>query len=144
MAYCRQPVRQVWVHRAYGWVLYDLIKHQVEEFEQKRVSAGHLVNRFSALLSEYRQFGASVRPDLLHSMLLTQVLKGARVWPGFLDFACWWGPENFRDEDKQPYLPPEGRETPSLLTRFFYAVGRETSHRVKEIPRPARLGRGAT
>jgi len=130
----RENPTDAWVHRAYGWVLYDLLKHHVAEFEEKRVSPGHLANRFSALLGEYRQFGASVRPDLLHSMLLTQVLKGARVWSGFLDFARWWGPEYFREEDKQPYIPPEGRETPSLLTRFIYAVGREASHRVKDIP----------
>jgi tetratricopeptide (TPR) repeat protein len=123
----------VWTHRAYGWVLYDLIKHEVDEFEAKRVSPGHLANRFNAMLSEYRQFAEHVRPDLLHSRMLDQVLKGQRAWDGFLDFARWWGAEYLREEDRQPYIPPEGREVPSLAARYLYAIGRDASSRAQEI-----------
>jgi len=123
----------IWIQRAYGWVLYDLVKRDVEAFERHEISPGELVNRFGVLIGEYRRFGENLRPDLLHSMLLTQVLKGSRIWLGFLDFALWWGPEYFRDEDRKAYEPPGGREMPSLALRYVYAVGREASHRATEI-----------
>ena len=130
--YAADP-NDIWNQRAYGWVLYDFIKQAVEAFEAKREQPGQLANRLGALLGEYRQFGENVRPDLLHSQLLTQVLKASRVWQGFLDFARWWGPGYFRAEDKQPYTPPEGREVPSLAIRYVYAVGWQVTHGATEV-----------
>lgn len=71
---------------------------------------------------------------MLHSLLLAQVLKVSRVWPGFLAFARWWGPEYCRPEDKQPYRADDGRLLPSLEMRLFHAIDREVSHRADALP----------
>jgi hypothetical protein len=121
--------QDIWMQRAYGWVLYDLLKREIDAFENQTVSAAHLVDRLDTFLREYRRFGENIGPDLLHSQMLNLALKGSRSWPRFLDFARWWGAKwganSFRDEDHQPYQHPEGREMPSLALRYIYAVGRE-------------------
>ena len=38
------------------------------------------------------------KPDLLHSMILMQVLKIDKEWERFLGFAKWWGVDNFRQD----------------------------------------------
>ncbi len=124
-----------WMQRAYGWVLYDLIKHEVLEFVAKRIPPGQLANRLNTWISEYRQFGANERPGMLHSHLLQQVMKASSVWPAFLEFARWWGPEFFAEEDRMPFVPVDGgREVPSLATRYVYAVGREAARQAADIP----------
>jgi tetratricopeptide (TPR) repeat protein len=122
-----------YLQRAYGWVIYDLVKQEAQLFEQGKSSPGRVVNRLNEWLSDYRQFGANERPGMLHSLLLTQVLKGGRAWPGFLEFAQWWGPEYCRPEDKEPYKADNGKLLPSMEMRLFYAIGREASHRADEL-----------
>lgn len=125
----------IWMQRAYGWVLYDLIKHAVQEFEDKQIPPGRLANQLNTWLREYHQFGAHERPGMLHSYLLQQVVKASSVWPAFLKFARWWGPEYFTEEDRKPFVPPDGgREVPSLATRYVYAVGREAARQAADIP----------
>ncbi len=122
-----------YIQQAYGWVLYGLLKREVEDFEQKRCSPGHVAHRFNEYLEIYMQFSAIERPGMLHSLLLTQVLKGSRVWSGFLPFARWWGPEFVRDEDKEPYILPDGKAAPGLEMRLFYAIGRAAVHDVQSV-----------
>jgi len=117
--------QDIWMQRAYGWVLYDLLKREIDAFENQKVSAVHLVDCLDNFLREYARFGKNIRPDLLHSQMLNLALKGSRSWPRFLAFARWWDSDSFRDEDRQPYQHPEGREMPSLALRYAYAVGRE-------------------
>lgn len=125
----------IWMQHAYGWVLYDLIKHAVQEFEDKQIPPGRLANLLNTWLREYHQFGANERPGMLHSNLLQQVVKASSVWPAFLKFARWWGPEYFTEEDRKPFRPPDGgREVPSLATRYVYAVGREAARQAADIP----------
>ncbi len=123
----------LYIQRAYGWVLYELVKHEVEALEKSRSSSGQVANRFNECLAEYRQFGENDRPGMLHSLLLNQVLKGSRVWPGFLGFARWWGPEFLTDDDRKPYNLPNGKAAPSLSMRFLYAVGREALHQAQSV-----------
>ncbi len=111
-AYAATP-DDLYLQRAYGWVIYDLVKHEGVLFEIQKISPGRLANRFDEWLSEYRQFGAGERPGMLHSLLLNQVLKGSKAWPGFLEFAQWWGPEYLRPEDKEPYTAEDGKHLPS-------------------------------
>jgi tetratricopeptide (TPR) repeat protein len=125
--------QDIWVQRAYGWVLYDLLKREIESFQVTSNDVAHLAARLDSMIREYRQFGASIRPDLLHSQILTLILKVSREWPRFLDFARWWDPTAFRPEDRQPYQPPGGREIPSLGIRYAYAVGREALHHAANL-----------
>jgi hypothetical protein len=118
----------IYLQRAYGWVIYGLVKREVEALENNQSSPGRVANRFNEWLAEYRQFGENERPGMLHSLLLNQVLKGSRAWPGFLEFARWWGPEFLSDDDRKPYVLPNGKAAPSLALRFYYAIGREVLH----------------
>ncbi len=113
-----------YLQRAYGWVLYDLVKREVAAFEAKKIVPGRLAARFNEWLADYRKLDGVERPGMLHSLLLNQVLKGGGAWPGFLDFAWWWGPATLRDEDRQPYQTNDGKSLPSLEMRLAYAVGR--------------------
>lgn len=122
-----------YLQRAYGWVIYDLVKQEAQLFEQGKSSPGKVANRLNEWLSDYRQFGANERPGMLHSLLLTQVLKVGKAWPGFLEFAQWWGPAYCRPEDKEPYKADNGKLLPSMEMRLFYAIGREASHRAGEL-----------
>jgi hypothetical protein len=122
-----------YLQRAYGWVIYDLVKQEAQLFEQGKSSPGKVANRLNEWLTDYRQFGANERPGMLHTLLLTQVLKVGKAWPGFLEFAQWWGPEYCRPEDKEPYKADNGKLLPSMEMRFFYAIGREASHRAGEL-----------
>lgn len=121
-----------YLQRAYGWVIYDLVKQEAQLFEQGKSSPGKVANRLNEWLSDYRQFGANERPGMLHSLLLTQVLKVGKAWPGFLEFAQWWGPEYCRPEDKEPYKADNGKLLPSMEMRLFYAIGRKASHSADE------------
>jgi len=123
----------IYLQRAYGWVIYDLVKQEAQLCEQGKSSPGKVANRLSEWLSDYRHFGANERPGMLHSLLLTQVLKVGKAWPGFLEFAQWWGPEYCRPEDKEPYKADNGKLLPSIEMRLFYAIGREASHRAGEL-----------
>jgi hypothetical protein len=114
-------------------VIYDLVKRETQLFGEKKCPQGKLANRLNDWLKDYRLFGANERPGMLHSLLLNQVLKGSRVWPPFLEFARWWGPEYVRPEDKEPYKADNGKSLPSLEMRLFYAIAREVSHRANEL-----------
>lgn len=122
-----------YLQRAYGWVIYDLVKQEAQLFEQGKSSPGKVANRLNEWLADYRQFGGNERPGMLHSLLLTQILKVGKVWPGFLEFARWWGPEYCRPEDKETYKADNGKSLPSMEMRLFYAIGREASHRADEL-----------
>ncbi len=119
-----QAPQDAFLQRAYGWVIYDLVKREVRLYEADEIPAGRLANRFSEWLADYERLDLIDRPGLLHSLLLTQILKGGRVWQGFLRFARWWDPKNLRDEDKQPYKNEDGKLLPNLEMRLLYAMGR--------------------
>lgn len=123
----------IYLQRAYGWVIYDLVKQEAQLFEQSKSSPGKVANRLNEWLADYRQFGANERPGMLHSLLLTQILKVGKVWPGFLEFARWWGPEYCRPEDKEPYNADNGIPLHSLEMRLLSAIGREASHRANQL-----------
>ncbi len=131
-AFAQEP-DDLWIQRAYGWVLFDLLKQETESFESQKAPPAHLAKRFDELLGEYHLFADNIRPDLLHSQILAKVLKGSKVWHRFLAFARWWDPASFRAEDREPYKPPEGREIPSLRIRYTYAVAREALHHGSEV-----------
>nr|WP_157991593.1 hypothetical protein [Caldimonas tepidiphila] len=112
------------IQRAYGLVLYGILKQELEDLESLRMSRSHFAHRFELWLAEYQVFGGKERPDLLHSCMLNLALKASRSWPGFLQFARWWGPQHLRAEDREPYTPPGGKPIPSVEMRLYYAIGR--------------------
>ncbi|WP_298236613.1 tetratricopeptide repeat protein [uncultured Azohydromonas sp.] len=117
--------RDLYIQRAYGWVLYFIAKAEVEELEQQRMSQADFADRFPLWLTEFQSFGANERPGMLYSCLLNRAVKSHRSWSGFLEFARWWDPCHLRPEDREPFVLPNGKQAPSLEMRFFYAIGRE-------------------
>lgn len=113
-----------YLQQAYGWVLFDFIKKDVKSFEASEKSASQLGIAFTNLLREYAKLDNIERPGLLHSQMLTQVLKGNKAWPNFLAFAKWWNPAVLREEDCTPYKTEDGNTIPSLQMRLAYAIGR--------------------
>jgi tetratricopeptide (TPR) repeat protein len=125
----------IYLQRAYGWVIYDLVKQEILLFEQGKSSSSKVTNRLNEWLSDYKKFGAHERPGMLHSLLLIQVLKASKVWANFLEFAQWWDPEYCRPEDKKPYKTDNGKLLPSTEMRLFYAIGREASNPTNNSPK---------
>ncbi|MCF7983066.1 MAG: hypothetical protein K9L70_01560 [Thiohalocapsa sp.] len=117
----------LWLRRAAGWLFYDLIKRDVEGFGAGRIPRGRLIAHLDQWLGEYARGGKADCPGLLHSLLLTQVLKVSREWPRFLGFARWWDPACLRPEDREPFEFDNGKRLASLELRLVYAVGRAIS-----------------
>ncbi len=119
--------RDSYLQVAYGWVLYALVKREAEAFEKGRIPPGRVTALFNEWLTEYKQLDLLQRPDSLHSLLLTQllkVLKGAKAWSGFLQFVRWADPQALRPEDREPFQMNNGKQGPSLEMRLLYAISR--------------------
>lgn len=113
------------IQGAYGWVLYEQLKRDIDAFEKSEVSLEHLIGTLNQVADEYRRLDALQKPELLHSRLFSLMLKTADNWPEFIPFARWWGFENFRDDDCKPFTPSNGgRPIPSIQMRAFYVVGK--------------------
>ena len=117
----------LWLRRAAGWLFYDLIKQDVEGFDAGRVPRGQLIVHLDQWLREYSRGGKADCPGLLHSLLLTQVLKVSKEWPRFLAFARWWDPACLRPEDRDAFKLANGKFLASLELRLVYGVGRAIS-----------------
>lgn len=113
-----------YLQNAYGWVIHDKLKRAGTALKRDEISGSDAESILDEYVNEYFRLGQIRRPDLLHSLILQCVLKMGKSWPRFLGFARWWGPDNFREEDLQPYLTNDGKELPSLAQRFSYAVAR--------------------
>ncbi|WP_119157591.1 DUF7017 domain-containing protein [Caldimonas tepidiphila] len=118
--------RDPYLQRAYGWVLYDIVKLDVRDLENQRLPKGEFAHRFGLWMAEYQALDDLDRPGLLYSLMLNLAVKASRAWPGpgFLEFARWWGPQHLRAEDLQPYTPADGKTVASLGLRLHYAIGR--------------------
>lgn len=110
---------------AVGWLLYALVKRDVADFAAGQRSRDDLVLHLDEWLRQYTRGGKPNAPDLLHSLLMTQVLKVAREWPNFLAFArWWWNPSLLRQEDRTPFETSDGKTIASLELRLIHAVAR--------------------
>ncbi|WP_296697462.1 tetratricopeptide repeat protein [Thiocapsa sp. UBA6158] len=117
----------LWLNRASGWLFYELIKRDINAFEEGRISRGELIAHLDAWLRQYARGGQADCPGLLHSLMLTLVVKVDREWPRFLAFARWWDPRFLRTEDREGFKLDNGKTVASLEMRFVYAVARAIS-----------------
>ncbi len=108
---------------AYGWVIYFRLKNIPEDLQAKKITPGKSISLLNYYINLYAKLNLIDKPDLLHSMILTQVLK-IDNWDRFLGFAKWWGVDNFREEDLKPLKLKNGKKLTSLNLRFYYRVGR--------------------
>lgn len=113
------------IQGAYGWVLYEDLKRNVEAYANEKVSFGKIIQALNHIADEYRRLENLKRPDLLHSLLLQQFMKVSNEWPSLIPFLRWWGLGNFRQEDRQPFQPKDGdRAVASLEMRVLHAVAK--------------------
>lgn len=96
-----------YLRNIFGWVLYDKVKLVVDRARTHQGNAGSAAGEVRALLREYARLDLP-RPELLFSLLLSQVLRV----PGKLDFLpafmLWAGLGCFRPEDFQAQESKDG------------------------------------
>ena len=84
--------------KAWGWELYRLIKDELEQTQDEKLSPP-VVQRVKRNLNTYLKLAIG-GPDLLHSLMLRQALrltKGEQL--KLLPFLRLWNPDQFNDED---------------------------------------------
>lgn len=123
------------VQQAYGWLIYENIKGISEYYDPENVTQDPS-EHFKALqltLKPYFAFKQLSRPDLLHSLLMTLLLKYTS-WPHFIPVAHWFAYGNaFRPEDMQPYVHENGTKTDSLWLRFHHALAKSINNNTQHI-----------
>jgi tetratricopeptide (TPR) repeat protein len=118
---------------SYGWVIYFRLKNITDDLKVKKVTQGKAISLLNYYVDEYAKLNLIDRPDLLHSMILMQVLKVDKEWVRFLGFAKWWGIENFREDDYKPLELKNGKKVASLNLRFYYRIGHALTKRYLDI-----------
>jgi hypothetical protein len=122
----------LWLNRAMGWVLYDLIKRElqtVSESEGEAETTGEEssvdLQRVQRYFAEFRKLQLPLDETMIRSQMLRLAAKAQKAgWQGFLEFVEWWGLEHLAENDWQPYRMDNGRELPSLALSAFYGLGR--------------------
>lgn len=116
----------IWFLRAYAWALYDHAKKLVDAYEAKQLMPAALTAQLTPYMREFAKIAGPLRKDSAFSQMLRLAGKVAKDWQGFLGFAQWAGVSDFSDEDKAPFVNPQGKTVDSLQTRFTRAICRET------------------
>lgn len=117
-----------WVQSQFGWVIYELLKRAVHKKETEKLTPSQMNSYLDEYLEQYARLTKLKRPDLLHSLILNQLLKGGRDWPRLLKFLRWWNPIFLRDEDYSNFKLDDGKEIISLFLRLIYAISRSVVH----------------
>ena len=118
---------------SYGWVIYFRLKNISDDLKAKKVMQGKAISLLNYYVDEYAKLNLIDKPDLLHSMILMQVLKIDKEWVRFLGFAKWWGVGNFREDDHKPLELKNGKKVASLYLRFYYRIGHALTKRYLDI-----------
>ena len=124
---------------AYGWVIYFRLKNIPEDLQTKKNTHGKSISLLNYYIDIYAKLDLIDKPDLLHSMILMQVLKIDKDWERFLGFAKWWGVDNFREEDCKPLELVNGKKVASLHLRFYYRIGRALCRQYLSISNETKL-----
>lgn len=136
----------LWLNRAMGWVIYDLIKRELQtvsdDDEDGADAESTLSNvnfgRIQRYFAEYQRLQLPISDTMIRSQMLRLATKAQKVgWRGFLEFVEWWGLEHLTEDDWQPNRMEDGRELPSLALSVLYGLGRT----LKSLdPRDSRIG----
>ena len=113
-----------YLKNAMGWLIFDIVKQVVSDYETQRTPKYRLVQTLNDSLKEYALLGLNDRPEILHSSLMQQAVKISQDWPKFLRFSRWWNLDLMRTEDRQSFDSGNGRALPSLEMRTYYAIAR--------------------
>ena len=122
----------IWLLRAYAWVLYDHVKKLVDSYEAKHLSPGALTGQLTPYMREFAKIASLLRRDSAFSQMLRLAGKVSKDWQEFLGFARWAGVSDFSDEDKASFVNDQGKTVDSLQKRFTRAICRETVTKAAE------------
>lgn len=77
------------------------------------------------------------KPGDSYSFLMKSFNTHAGNWSGFVEFANWWGLNNFEQKDFQKYTLENGKKIPSLVESVFISISRQFLQRnnIAEIER---------
>ena len=112
--------------KAWGWELYRLIKVELEQAQDEKLSPP-VVQRVKRNLNTYLKLSIG-GPDLLHSLMLRQALrltKGEQL--KLLPFLRLWNPDQFNDEDFDRQTGKDGKTYPSLVEQVIQAASAEAA-----------------
>lgn len=101
----------------YGWLIYYTLKNTVVNNVQLR----------KQLLHNYIKLELP-RPDLLHSMILSEAVKVEKNTPlqfRIRDFMTIWGWDNLREEDWQQFQSENGHTSSSLVEKLISVYAKE-------------------
>lgn len=116
----------IWLLRAYAWVLYDHVNRLVDAHEAKQLSPAAFNSQLCPYFREFSRMGNPLRGDGTFSQMVRLGIKSSKDWQEFLLFARWVGFDDFTKEDKAPFVKDQGKTVDSLQKRFTRAVCRET------------------
>ncbi len=122
----------IWLLRAYAWVLYDHVKKLVDSYEAKKLPPGALTVQLTPYMREFAKIASPLRRDSAFSQMLRLAGKVSKDWQAFLGFARWAGVSDFSDEDKASFVNDQGKTIDSLQKRFTRAICRETVTKATE------------
>lgn len=122
----------IWMQRAYAWVLYDHVNQLVDAHESKELSAAAFDSQMSRYIREFSRMGNPLRGDGTFSQIIRLGVKASKDWQEFLLFARWIGFDDFAKADKEPFVNDQGKTVDSLEKRFTRAVCRETEARAAD------------
>jgi len=112
--------------KAWGWELYRLIKVELEQAQDEKLSPP-IVQRVKRNLNTYLKLAIG-GPDLLHSLMLRQALrltKGEQL--KLLPFLRLWNPDQFNGEDFDRQTGKDGKTYPSLVEQVIQAASAEAA-----------------
>ncbi|MBY6163796.1 hypothetical protein KUV73_23140 [Mameliella alba] len=112
--------------KAWGWELYRLIKVELEQTQDEKLSPP-VVQRVKRNLNTYLKLAIG-GPDLLHSLILRQAFrltKGEQL--KLLPFLRLWNPDQFNDEDFDRQTGKDGKTYPSLVEQVIQAASAEAA-----------------
>lgn len=108
-----------------GWVLYEKVKKIVEVANQKSqsIDTDASVSQLREILAEYYKLKLN-RPDLLFSLLLSQMVRLKKEIKFLPKFVKWAGIDSFRTEDFQVSTGKDGKVYESLVEKTARDVGK--------------------
>lgn len=124
-----------YIQLAYGWVIYTQLKQLGAEYNPDNVAQDptHHFKKLEETLKPYFYFNAIQVPDLLHSLLMTSLLKYTK-WPNFIPVANWFAKGNaFLPQDMQPTVSTNGTEFDSLYIRFHHALAKALNNNTQHL-----------
>jgi hypothetical protein len=108
---------------AFGWVLYEKIKNLVNSTKKFHSVDEGSSNNLRKILLEYAKLEVT-RPDLLFSLLLSQVLQFPSELKFLPRFIMWAGVNSFRAEDFQTQTGNDDKVFESLVEKVARTTGK--------------------